>query len=133
MESLQSTATAAAHKFDLAAQVKALESQKPWAQGMSSHLLLKADDFRVLLVAMEAGAKMNEHHSDGRLSIHVLQGAIRIGIQGETERLAAGQLLIIDKSVRHDVEAAEQSVFLLTISWPSAEELKQLPHRGYGF
>jgi hypothetical protein len=30
------------------------------------------------------------------------------------------------------VESLEDSAFLLTISWPSGEELQAMKHRGYG-
>jgi hypothetical protein len=32
--------------------------------------------------------------------------------------LSAGQLLVMDCGVLHDVEAVEESAFLLTIAWP---------------
>ena len=119
-------------RFDLNSEVEALESRKPWAQGMTSKLLLKTDDLRVLIIAMESGAKMKEHHSDGRISIHVARGAIRVRVEGKIEELTSQQLLVIDKSIKHDVEAVETSVFVLTIAWPTEEELIGIQHRGYG-
>lgn len=35
-------------------------------------------------------------------------------------------------SIKHEVEALEESAFLLTIAWPDAEKLKALKHRGCG-
>ncbi len=32
--------------------------------------------------------------------------------------MPAGQLLVLDRSVPHDVDALEDSAFLLTIAWP---------------
>lgn len=34
--------------------------------------------------------------------------------------------------VKHQVEALEDSAFLLTVSWPDNEKLQAMKHRGYG-
>lgn len=119
-------------QFDLQSDISALESHKPWPQGMTSKMLLKTDDLRIVLIVMQSGARMNEHHSDGRISVQVLRGAIRIRMQDRVVDLATGRLLALDRSIKHDVEAREDSAFLLTIAWPSDEELIGLKHRGYG-
>jgi hypothetical protein len=41
-------------------------------------------------------------------------------------------LLTVGASIKHDVEAIEASVFLLTISWPTNQQLLAMQHRGYG-
>jgi hypothetical protein len=43
--------------------------------------------------------------------------------------LPAGHLLALDQCVPHDVEAAEDSAFLLTLSWPP--EIKILEAKGH--
>jgi hypothetical protein len=40
--------------------------------------------------------------------------------------------LTVGASIKHDVEAIEASVFLLTISWPANQQLLAMQHRGYG-
>jgi hypothetical protein len=54
-------------EYDLMSEIKAFESRKPWQQGLTSKLLLKSSDLRLMLIAMESGARMQEHHSDGRI------------------------------------------------------------------
>lgn len=119
-------------QFDLQSEISALESHKPWPQGMTSKTLLKTDDLRIVLIVMQAGARMNEHHSDGRISMQVLRGAIRTRVQDQVVDLSSGRMLALDRSILHDVEAREDSAFLLTIAWPSDDELIGLKHRGYG-
>src|SRR5690348_7183574 len=121
-----------AEQFDFESEISALESHKPWPQGMTSKMLLKTDDLRIVLIVMQAGARMAEHHSDGRISIQVLRGAIRTRVEDHAVDLTLGQLLALDRSIKHDVEAREDSAFLLTIAWPSDEDLIRLKHRGYG-
>ena len=105
---------------------------KPWQSGLYSKLLLKADDLRVLLIAMEAGSKSKEHHADGTVSVHALEGTLCIHEQRQTHNLRAGQILTLAPGIKHDLEAREDSALLLTISWPSSEKLQSLQHRGYG-
>ena len=119
-------------QFNLESEISALESHKPWPRGMTSRMSLKTDDLRIVLIVMQAGAMMEEHHSDGRISIQVLSGAIRTRMQDQVVDLTPGRLLALDRSIKHDVEAREDSAFLLTIAWPSDQELIGLKHRGYG-
>jgi quercetin dioxygenase-like cupin family protein len=66
---------------DLAEELFHFANRRPWQSGLYSKLLVKADDLRVLLVALDAGALMKEHHTDGTTTIHVLQGVLCIRIQ----------------------------------------------------
>lgn len=119
-------------QLDLAAELADSRRHQPWQSGLFSKLLFKSGDLRLVLIAMESGARMKEHHADGTISIHTLQGALRVQVAAEARDLHAEQILTIAPGIKHDVEAREESVFLLTISWPSSEKLASLPHRGYG-
>jgi quercetin dioxygenase-like cupin family protein len=73
---------------------------------------------------MKTGTQMKEHHADARLSIQALQGKIRIHLPDQRVDLAAGELMALDYPIPRNVEALEESAFLITISWPggTAEE-----------
>ncbi len=118
--------------FDLAHETMEIEHHKPWPSGIYAKTLFKKSDFRLVLICMEAGATIKEHHADGTSSVQVLNGAIRYRTQGQAYELHSGSLLTLGASIKHDVEAIDDSAFLLTISWPDNEELLALPHRGYG-
>jgi quercetin dioxygenase-like cupin family protein len=64
---------------------------------------------------------MHEHRTAARISLQTLAGHIRLKLPGRTVELAAGQLLALDQCVPHDVEAEEDSAFLLTLSWPGED------------
>jgi quercetin dioxygenase-like cupin family protein len=119
-------------RFDLAKEMAGFEHHKPWPSGIYARTLFKKLDFRAVLICMEAAATIKEHHADGTSSVQVLKGAIRYKTQGQTYDLQTGSLLTLGASIRHDVEAVEESAFLLTISWPDNQELLAMPHRGYG-
>ncbi len=126
------TMTADLAHFDLLGEVTNSEQRKPWALGIYARTLYKKHDFRAVLICMEAAAQMKEHHVDGTSSVQVLKGHIRYSTQGQIYELQAGSLLTLGASIKHQVEATEESAFLLTISWPRERELLAMPHRGYG-
>ena len=118
--------------FNLLQEIADSQSRKPWQAGHYAKTLFKKEDFRTVLITMEPESRMKEHHADGTLSVQVLQGEIRFSIQGKSHQLREGSLLTLSASIPHEVEAIQDSAFLLTISWPSNSKLLQLKHRGYG-
>ena len=119
-------------QFDLLKEIADSEKKKPWQSGHNAKTLFKKHDFRVVLITMDAAAHMKEHHADGTISIQVLKGQLRVSVNSKPHDLPTGTLFTLGHSIRHDVEAKGDSAFLLTISWPSAEELAAMKHRGYG-
>jgi quercetin dioxygenase-like cupin family protein len=106
-------------QFDLQREIADAEQKKPWRSGIHSKMLFKDSDFRAVLIAMEAGAKMDEHHADGTISVQPVKGHIRIHVQGQVHELRVGQLFTLGASIKHDVESLGDSAFLLTFAWPS--------------
>jgi quercetin dioxygenase-like cupin family protein len=67
---------------------------------------------------MKANAQMSQHQAEGRISIQQLSGKILVRLPHQEEvTLKGGELLVLDGSVLHEIEAREESAFLLTISW----------------
>jgi quercetin dioxygenase-like cupin family protein len=124
--------TADLGQFDLTNEIAGSQKQKPWPSGIHAKTLFKKQDFRVVLISMENAARMREHHVDGTSSVHVLKGHIRYRAQGQTFDLQTGGLITLGASIKHEVESLDESVFLLTISWPDDERLLAMQHRGYG-
>jgi quercetin dioxygenase-like cupin family protein len=105
-------------EFDLPAEIDRLHADTTWSTGHTAKTLINYDDFRVVLSTLQARSRIPEHRSEGRVSVHVLSGHIRVRASGRTFNLRPGGLLALDGDVPHDVEALEQSAFLLTIAWP---------------
>jgi quercetin dioxygenase-like cupin family protein len=61
---------------------------------------------------------MKEHHVDGRTSIQLLQGRLRVHLPNERVEIHAGDLLALEYGIPHQVEALEESAFVITIAWP---------------
>src|ERR1035437_4432220 len=91
--------------------------------GRSSKTLVKYPDLRRVLIAMKANTRMHEQTAAGRISVHTLNGHIRLHLPERVVDLPAGHLLALDHCVPHDVEAADDSAFLLTLSCPPGPKL----------
>ena len=104
-------------EFDLAQELSQLRREPAWSSGQNAKTLVKYDDLRVVLIVLKAGGRIAGHQTEGRISIHTLQGEVRVKAQNEAFDLPAGHLLTLDHGVPHDVEAVAESAFLLTIAW----------------
>ncbi len=104
---------------DLLEEIQSLHKENAWLQGTgpSSKTLVKHPDLRIVLLAMRKRMCMHEHRTTARISVQTLSGHIRLRLPNRTVELLTGQLLVLDQCVSHDVEAEEDSAFLLTLSW----------------
>ncbi len=104
-------------------ELEKLKEAPSWQResGRSSETLVKYEQFRIVLVRMKPGSYMSHHRADGPISIHVIQGRIRVHLpEDRMEDLKSGDLLTLERCLEHDVETLEESAFLLTIAWPEA-------------
>jgi quercetin dioxygenase-like cupin family protein len=56
------------------------------------------------------------------ISVQATAGHIRMHVEGKVLDLPAGHLLALERAIAHDLEALEDSAFLLTIAWPDEIE-----------
>ncbi len=119
-------------QFDFAQEIAEAEQQKPWSRGHFAKTLFKKSDFRVVFMALEKGSALREHHADGTISVQVLKGRVRFSQQGNAHELPVGTMLALAASIKHELEALEDSACLLTIAWPDTAKLEGMQHRGYG-
>ncbi len=126
-EFIKDTLSRALLQFDLSRELNQLHQDESWMQpaGRSSKTLVKHPDLRIVLIAMKANGRMHEHTATARISVQTINGHIRVHLPKQVVDLPAGNLLALDQCVPHDVEATEDSAFLLTVSWPSAAEMKE--------
>jgi quercetin dioxygenase-like cupin family protein len=108
-------------EFDLTAEVHRLQAETTWSTGQNARTLVKYDDLRIVLTALKAKERMPAHRTEGRISIHVLSGHVHVKASGRRFSLRGGGLLALDRGIRHDVEALEDSAFVITIAWPGRE------------
>jgi len=109
-------------EFDLAGELQQLHREGGWQSGQNAKTLVKYDRLRIVIIALKAGSRIPEHHTEGQVSIHTVVGHIRVRAQGRTFELRSGGLLALDQGLPHDVEAIEESAFVLTIARPGGKD-----------
>jgi quercetin dioxygenase-like cupin family protein len=112
--------------FNLAMEIAELRRQASFQRtGRNAKTLVKHDDFRVVVVVLKSGARLQEHRVAGRLSIQVLSGLVRVGLAERGFFVPLGQMLVLDRCVQHAVEAFEESALLLSLSFPESAVVEE--------
>jgi quercetin dioxygenase-like cupin family protein len=114
-------------EFDIAWEVEQLRRETGWQSGQNAKTLVKYNGLRIVLIALRAGSTLPAHQTEGQISIQSVAGHIRVRAQGRSFELRPGGLLALDQGSRHDVEAIEESAFLLTIAWPGERHTSDRP------
>ncbi|MER6305385.1 cupin [Streptomyces sp. NPDC001657] len=90
-----------------------LDDARASAHGRSAHLFLHDGPLRQTVIALIAGASLDEHQAPPAASLQVLKGRVRLTGPGNGAELKAGQIGVLPQE-RHGVEAVEDSAVLLT-------------------
>lgn len=124
---IEGTLSAPLLQFDLKEEIEQLHQEESWLQGAgrSSKTLVKHQDLRIVLISMKAKSRMHEHRATARISVQTITGHIRLRLPERTVDLPAGHLLALDQCLPHDVEALEDSAFLLSMSWAPETEREE--------
>ena len=109
-------------EFDIARELQQLHLEPGWQSGQNAKTLVKYDGLRIVLIALKAGSRIPEHHTEGQISIQTIAGHIQVRADGRSFELRPGGLLALDQGLPHHVEALEESAFLLTIAWPGEKD-----------
>ncbi len=90
-----------------------LDDARASAHGRSAHLFLHDGPLRQTVIALIAGAALDEHNAPPAASLQVLHGRVRLTGPGGGQELRAGQVAATPHE-RHGLQAIEDSVVLLT-------------------
>ena len=106
--------------FAIAEEISKIKAaQRSTNQGKRSAVLAKNEHVSIVLAVLARGETLQEHATDGQITVTVLQGAIRFDALNERVRLTAGGLLTLRPGIRHSVEALEDSAFVITVCAPT--------------
>jgi quercetin dioxygenase-like cupin family protein len=104
------------HQIDLNAIAEALLAEPlPAQRNHRQETLYRHPPVTVALFLFEAGAQLPPHLAEGVVSVHVLEGRIRMAVEGKEHEIPAGQILVMAPGVKHDVRAVEKTRMLLTV------------------
>ena len=105
------------HRIDLAAALASLEDEDHESTERHRQItVFHKGPLRIVLFSFDAGAGLPSHRAPGFVVIHTLRGRITVKTLNDSHDLPAGQLVMLDPEVVHDVTAVESSDMLLTIS-----------------
>jgi quercetin dioxygenase-like cupin family protein len=104
-------------QFNLASEIQQLRREDGAKTGQNAKTLAKYDDFRLVLITLDAGTRIPWHQTAARVSIHAISGHFRVSTADRTFDMPAGSVLVLDRTLPHEVAALEQSALLLTVAW----------------
>ncbi len=105
-------------EFNLEQEAEGLVRSPQWQTGIARKVLVQYPDLQITLRRMKAGSHIPNHHNPGRICVQIVLGRIRMHADGQVFDLPKGTTLVLDRAVTHDVEAVEESAFLLTVALP---------------
>lgn len=104
--------------FDLAdACQELLRSARELDAGRAARTLTPGEGIglKQTLLAIRGGRKLDEHRTNGRATVQVLQGAVRVTSGSEELALHDGQWAVVPAE-EHEVHADKDAVILLTVA-----------------
>ncbi len=105
-------------ELDLTRELEELRHGPEWDTGIARKVLIRYPDFQITLRRMKAKTRIPDHHNPGCICIQTIFGHIRMRTEDKLFDLPQGKMLILDRAITHDVEAVEESAFLLTVAHP---------------
>ena len=106
----------------LSEQLERLRQEPTWrTSGRNAITLAKEPALRVVLMLLGKGTKISDHQAAEPLTFHVLTGSVTFRAGARVESLRAGDLIVLESTVPHEVEALEESTCLLTLAGAAQE------------
>jgi quercetin dioxygenase-like cupin family protein len=117
-------------RFDLSSETEHLRSQPSYRRGSpTGKTLVKEPDLRIVLMALRAGSRLEEHEASGPISVQAIEGNLVLRLPDTAVQLTAGEMVALEPHIRHDVEAVDDAVFLLTIGRTRYEQVSDRHER----
>lgn len=113
--------------FDLPAILGNMKQEHSWRTAHRNAMtLVKQPVFRVVLVALRAGAEVADHETEGSITVQALEGRLAIRAGDDDLVLEPGQLLVLRPGLRHAMRAEDDSAFLLTLAAETAHPAERI-------
>ena len=111
------------HALSLSQELAALRREEhPARNGHRQITLFHRGPVTQVLFSFESGGHLERHRARGLVTIHVLEGALNVQADGRDHPLQAGEVLILDPDVAHDVRAPKLAAMLLTVHMETGSE-----------
>lgn len=80
------------------------------------NVLFETEQTKEIRIALDTNVEMKEHKTPYPIVIEIVKGEIDFGVNGEKQRLVAGDLVSLEGGVPHDLLAFEPSIIRLSLS-----------------
>lgn len=85
-------------------------------------VLFSAPECRAIVIDLQSGEAMGEHHVRERAVVQVVTGCASVDVSGEGVECRAGTLLVFEPHERHRVLALQDTRLLVILTpWPAPE------------
>jgi len=79
-------------------------------------VLFETDSTKEIRIAMRKGQLMKKHQTPFPIVVEMFEGDLDFGVEGEIHHLKRGDILALNASVPHDLEAKSDCIVRLTLS-----------------
>jgi quercetin dioxygenase-like cupin family protein len=117
MPSIDRPLTGGTLSWDLREEAEQLRQDDSYRRsGRLGRTLAKQGRFRQTLTVLAAGASAETHHSDSPMSLHVLEGSLRVRVTDGERELRQGEMMFTGPGDAHDIRASQDAIVLITVS-----------------
>ncbi len=83
---------------------------------IKTKVILESSFSKEIRILLKHGQVMKEHKTPLPIIVHVLEGEIDFGVQGEVHSLTQGAIVSLEGNIPHDLTARKDSIVRLTLS-----------------
>lgn len=81
-----------------------------------TQVIMETSFSKEIRILLKSGQTMKEHKAPFPIIVHVIQGKIDFGVEGETIELKNGDIITLESNIYHDLTAKEDSIVRLSLS-----------------
>jgi quercetin dioxygenase-like cupin family protein len=103
-----------------------MKNQNPWIDicpGIKRRTMANGKTMYQMLAQLDPGSEMPEHRHPQEQIVHILEGRMKLIVEGTPHELATGDSFYLASNVPHGVETLEETRVLDTFSPPRDEYL----------
>jgi quercetin dioxygenase-like cupin family protein len=103
-----------------------MKNDNPWIEicpGIKRRTLTSGQTMYQMIAQLDAGSVMPEHRHAQEQVVHILEGRMRLIVQGTPHELRPGESFYLASNAPHGVETIENTLVLDTFSPPRDEYL----------
>ncbi|MEO8772853.1 MAG: hypothetical protein ABI371_00860 [Gelidibacter sp.] len=103
--------------IDIPEFTKQLKSEVTWqTSNRNAITVFKTNGLRIVLIMLHEKAVMQEHVTNGIISVQVLEGELNFSMDKESKILRISTRIALHSGLFHSVKATKETVFLLTLT-----------------